>query len=271
MCVILLFGSCYGSVGQNLLEETSLWSKPESRSDGRYHSKIFVYEPVCATSQMPAIIVLPGGSYTYLAINSEGHDVAAYFASKGFVAIVLRYRIGFFGARYPQHLEDYRKTMDYIRANAPRLGIDTSRIGVVGFSAGGHLAGCAAMLETGRYRPDFAGMIYPVVTMREPYVHHPSKKHLLRGRDFLEDSLSLELHVNKDISPIFLLHCKDDPIVMVQGSENFASELERKEVNCRVEIHDTGRHGFGVRAPKGSGAVLWQERFIEWLHGSVFR
>lgn len=270
LCVACIIFHASEARSQNLVEEVRLWDKAQSHQEGRFRSKLFVYQSVAATNSSPAIIILPGGSYTYLAVNSEGHDVARYFASKGYVAVVLRYRMGLFGARYPQQLEDYRKAMDYLKANCSRLGIDTARIGVAGFSAGGHLAGCAAMEKEKRYRPAFVAMIYPVVTMREPYCHHPSKNHLLRGRVSLEGDLSLEEHVDSSLPPVFLLCCEDDPTVRTEGSHAFASELEEKGVTCKLEFHPSGGHGFGVRAPSRSGAFNWQERFTEWLENTVF-
>lgn len=270
LCLFALVVCTAESRAQNLVEEAKLWPGKAAHSEGRYRSMVFVYEPVAATTYMPAVLILPGGSYTYLAINSEGRDVAKWFASRGYVAVVVRYRMGFFGARYPQQIEDYRKAMDYVKDNAVRLGIDTSRIGVVGFSAGGHLAGCAAIESSKRYRPAFAAMIYPVVTMREPNCHHASKKHLLRGDLSMEGELSLEERVCDDFPPVFLLCCEDDCIVSPEGSRQLASEFEKKGVNCKVEFHQRGGHGFGVRASSRSGAFNWQERFVEWLENTVF-
>lgn len=270
LCLFALVVCTAESRAQNLVEEAKLWPGKAAHTEGRYRSMVFVYEPVAATTYMPAVLILPGGSYTYLAVNSEGRDVAKWFASRGYVAVVVRYRMGFFGARYPQQIEDYRKAMDYVKANASSLGIDTSRIGVVGFSAGGHLAGCAALEENPHYRPAFAAMIYPVVTMREPSCHHPSKEHLLRGDLSLEGKLSLEEHVTSDMPPVFLLCCDDDPIVKTDGSHLLSSELEKKGVTCKVEFHPAGGHGFGVRASSRSGAFNWQERFVEWLENTVF-
>lgn len=269
LCLLLLFVSG-GAIAQQTYLTHKLWKGGEARFEGRYRSKVFVYAPSKPSEKAPAVIVLPGGSYTYLAINSEGHDVAKYFVSKGFRAVVLRYRMGFYGAKYPQQLEDYRKAVDYIKDNSDRLGIDTTKIGVVGFSAGGHLAGCAALEENPRYRPAFVAMIYPVVTMKEPYVHKPSRDHLLRGNLSLIEKLSLEGNVNEDFPPVFLLHCEDDPVVRIEGSRAFASELKKKGVNCIVEIHPTGKHGFGLKPAAGSGAAGWADRFTEWLQNSVF-
>jgi len=255
---------------QNMVGVYKLWDKGECNLEGRKRSKVFVYMPdFKCDDPRPVVIIMPGGSYTYLGINCEGHDVARYFSSRGFVSVVLRYRMGFYGAHYPQQLEDYRKAMDFLKRNAERFNLDTNKIGAVGFSAGGHLAGCAAILEEGPYRADFAAMIYPVVTMKEPYAHRLSKKHLLRGDESLADKLSLEEHVTGDIAPIFLLHCEDDPTVKVEGSRIFASQLEKYGVNCKVEFYPVGGHGFGVRPPVASGAVGWQDRFIEWLENTV--
>ena len=265
----VLIGAC--SYAQTLLETHPLWHKYESATDGRHRSKLFIYDSQpTSLKKRPVVIVMPGGSYTYLAINSEGHDVAKYFASKGIVSVVLRYRMGFYGAHYPHQIEDYRKAMDYLKENAERLSIDTTKIGTVGFSAGGHLSGCAAIEDNTNYRPAFAAMIYPVVTMKEPYAHKASRKHLLRGNVELIEKLSIEDKVTPDMPPIFLLHCKDDSTVKIEGSLIFASQLENKGVNCKVEIHQKGGHGFGVRPNNTSGAYGWPDRFIDWLNNNVF-
>ena len=255
---------------QQLADVHKLWKDSECKIEGRYRSKVFVYVPEVAGENRPAVVIMPGGSYTYLGINKEGHDVAKWFASRGFVAVVLRYRMGFYGARYPQQLEDYRLTMDFIKDSSKKYGIDTTKIGAVGFSAGGHLAGCAAMEDDPHFRANFVAMLYPVITMRDPHAHKPSRDHLLRGDESLIAKLSLEENVTEEFPPVFLLHCDDDPIVDPEGSRTFASELEKLGVTCKVEFHRKGGHGFGVSPSKKSGAHLWQERFVDWLQKTVF-
>ena len=255
---------------QELAEVHKLWKDSECKVAGRHRSKVFVYVPEEAGVNRPVVVIMPGGSYTYLGIKGEGHYVAKWFASKGFVAVVLRYRMGFYGARYPEQLEDYRLAMDYLKDSCGRFGIDTTRIGAVGFSAGGHLAGCAAMEDDSHYRADFVAMLYPVITMRDPHVHKPSRKHLLRGNASLIAKLSLEENVTEEFPPVFLLHCEDDPIVDPAASHTFASELEKLGVTCHVEFHSKGGHGFGIFPRKKSGALGWQERFVEWLEKTVF-
>ena len=255
---------------QELVDVHKLWKDADAKVSGRHRSKVFVYVPEEAGQNRPAVVIMPGGSYTYLGIKGEGHYVAKWFASKGFVAVVLRYRMGFYGARYPQQLEDYRLAMDYLKDSCRRFGIDTTRIGAVGFSAGGHLAGCAAMEDNPHYRANFVAMIYPVITMRDPLVHKPSRKHLLRGDQSLIAKLSLEENVTEEFPPVFLLHCEDDPVVNPAASHTFASELEKLGVSCHVEFHSKGGHGFGIFPRKKSGALGWQERFVEWLEKTVF-
>lgn len=255
---------------QELADVHKLWKDRECKVEGRHRSKAFVYVPEVAGENRPAVVIMPGGSYTYLGIRGEGHDVAKWFAARGFVAVVLRYRMGFYGARYPQQLEDYRLTMDYLKDNYKMFGIDTARIGAVGFSAGGHLAGCAAMEDNPHFRANFVAMIYPVITMRDPLVHKPSRKHLLRGNQSLIAKLSLEENVTEEFPPVFLLHCEDDPVVNPAASHTFASELEKLGVTCKVEFHSKGGHGFGIDPVKKSGALGWQERFVEWLEKTVF-
>ena len=266
--VLLLMG--VNAFSQVPVDVHKLWNGSESKIEGRHRSKIFVYVPDEAGENRPAVVIMPGGSYTYLGINGEGHDVAKWFVSKRFVAVVLRYRMGFYGARYPQQLEDYRLAMDYLKDSCRKFGIDTTRIGAVGFSAGGHLAGCAAMEDDPHYRADFVAMLYPVITMRDPYVHKPSRSHLLRGDNSLIAKLSLEENVKEDFPPVFLLHCEDDPVVDPAASHTFASELEKLGVPCKIEFHAKGGHGFGIAPSKTSGAQLWQERFVEWLEKTVF-
>ena len=260
---LLMAGSAL--LAQHRVDKKRLWEGEKTERSYK-RVKIFTYAPDAGTSgSSPAVIILPGGSYRYLAINQEGFDVAKSFAKRGYLAIVLRYRMGWFGAHYPDQLEDYRRAMAYLKDNSTALGIDTSKIAVVGFSAGGHLAGCAALEENPKYRPAYVAMLYPVVTLREPYCHRLSKKNLLRGDTTLIPKLSLDENVRKDMAPVFLLHCEDDPIVKSNGSHNMASELERKGVPCKVEFHQKGGHGFGVRAAKNSGARGWNDRFLKWI------
>ena len=255
---------------QELADVHKLWKDRECKVEGRHRSKAFVYVPEVAGENRPAVVIMPGGSYTYLGIKGEGQDVAKWFAARGFVAVVLRYRMGFYGARYPQQLEDYRLAMDYLKDSCRRFGIDTTRIGAVGFSAGGHLAGCAAMEDDPHYRADFVAMIYPVITMRDPHAHERSRKHLLRGDESLIAKLSLEENVTEEFPPVFLLHCEDDQVVDPAASHVFASELEKLGVTCHIEFHDKGGHGFGIAPAKSSGALQWQGRFVEWLEKTVF-
>ncbi len=240
--------------------------------------KVFAYLPAdtagnkstekVSNGRNTAILIFPGGSYYWLGIRREGHEVARYFASKGRAAFVIRYSTGMYGAMYPDQMADYRKAVDFLKSNAARFDIDTNKIGVIGFSAGGHIAGLAAT-ETGRYRPAFSGMIYPVVTMEKEWAHRDSRYYLLRGRQELEHSLSLEEIVKPTISPIFVLQCKDDPVVDPMNSIVLVERLREAGADYAACFYERGGHGFGVRPPEGSDATGWNNLFVNWLesHG----
>ena len=229
-----------------------------------------------------AIIVLPGGSYLWHDMDSEGFQVARWLQRRGIAAFVLRYRTAyvpafvthfrllFRGNRYPDPQDDLRQAIRYIKANASRFGIDTTRIGAMGFSAGGHLVMSAAELFAANDRPVFVAPIYPVVTMSGPYVHRRSRRALLgdnkKHNKLLQDSLSLEKHVKPDCPPVFLVNCIDDPIVRYQNSVLLDSALTAQGVKHRYLQYSTGGHGFGASTEKGSAECRqWKQEFITWL------
>lgn len=242
-----------------------------------------------ASDKRTAIIVAPGGSYYYLAIASEGKAVGQFFASKGIVAIVMRYSIGFFGAKYPAQIEDYRRCVDYIKSNSEKYNIDTNKIGIIGFSAGGHLAGCASLEWNPHYRPAFAAMIYPVITMSKPYAHKDSKKYLIRNNPHLAHNLSLEERVSPYLPPQFIIHCEDDNVVDVKGTKAYSDSLyahfpldtfiglpdnSQQDIDYSkkyfINILKTGGHGFGVKPSPGSDAIDWTNCFLNWLSSQSF-
>ncbi len=229
-----------------------------------------------------AVIVCPGGSYFWHDMETEGYDVARYLQSHGISAFVLRYRAAgvfafvtrfrtiFRGRRYPDAQEDLLRAVRLVREQADSLGVDPARIGVMGFSAGGHLVMSAATYFPKEERPAFIVPIYPVVTMHAPYVHKRSRRALLgdsRKRNAaLRDSLSLERHVPADCPPVFLANCKDDPIVDYHNSLLLDSALTAANVPHAYTLYPTGGHGFGGSEVKGSAeARSWKESFLRWL------
>jgi len=220
-------------------------------------------------SAQDAMIVCPGGSYCWHDMKTEGGDVAAELEKRGVKAYVVKYRVsGIFayvthsrllirGNQYPDALEDVRKAF----ANARKeLGKD-ARIGIVGFSAGGHLALLAAMDSV--CDPCVSAAIYPVVTMQKPYVHKRSRRGLLgEYRKFsrtMRDSLSLEKHADRVRCPVFLLNCKDDPTVDWHNSVLMDSALTAADKPHLYLQFDEGGHGFGTTKHD------WLDKFLNWF------
>ena len=229
-----------------------------------------------------AIIVCPGGSYFWHDMEHEGHEVGRWLQSNGISAFVLHYRTAyvpafitrfrylFRGNRYPDPQDDLRNTIRYLKAHANEYGIDTMRIGAMGFSAGGHLVMSAAELFDTPDRPAFVVPIYPVVTMTESCVHKRSRRGLLgdsrKRNQVLKDSLSLERHVPADCPPVFLVNCKDDPIVDYHNSQLLDSALTDRGIEHRYLLYETGGHGFGASEVKGSDeSRQWKKEFLSWL------
>lgn len=241
-----------------------------------------------------AIIVCPGGSYSWLDYEAEGTDVARWLQREGISAFVLRYRVqGIFeyvthsralfgGHKHPDMLEDIQRALQYLRENASRLSVNPHLVGAMGFSAGGHLVMSAAVFHHTNFlaqkgihcqvslRPDFVAPIYPVVSMSHPDTHKRSRRALLgewgKHSHKMRDSLSLEKHIPEDCPPVFLVNCKDDPVVKYHNSELLDSALTEKRVPHRYIQYLTGGHGFGAADNRGTKECRqWRKEFINWL------
>lgn len=228
-----------------------------------------------------AIVICPGGSYFWLDYETEGDSVARSLVANGIAAYVLKYRTGgiipfithsryvFPGHRYPMALDDVQEAIRQLRS----LG-RYSKIGVMGFSAGGHLALSAAVFGRGELRPDFIAPCYPVVTMSHECVHKRSRRGLLgewgRSSKKMRDSLSLERHIPADMPPVFLMNCVDDPIVDYRNSVLMDSALTAHRVAHRYIQYKTGGHGFGTTWSKTSEeASHWFAEFLTWLQQTI--
>lgn len=232
-----------------------------------------------------AVVVCPGGSYFWHDMETEGAAVGRWLQANGISAFVLCYRAAGFGAffthyrylvrgiRYPDALDDLGQAMKYIKVRARDYGVAPDKVGTMGFSAGGHLAMQAGELLDKQDRPAFVASIYPVVTMAEEcYVHKRSRRALLgdgrKNNKALRDSLSLERHVPDDCPPVFLVNCKDDPVVKFHNSELLDSALTARHVPHRYIQYETGGHGFGASESKGTAECRhWKEEFLAWIKG----
>ena len=228
-----------------------------------------------------AVIVCPGGGYSHLA-DHEGRPVAEWLNTLGISAFVLKYRVG---PRYhhPQPLQDAARAIRTVRARASEWQLDPNRIGILGFSAGGHLAAtigthfdagkadAADPIERVSSRPDLMILIYPVITMRE-FTHAGSKRMLL-GENAPEDLVKLlsnDEQVTKETPPGFLIHTADDPGVPVENSLRFAAALRKAKVPVEIHVYEHGPHGFGLGL-KDPILATWPQRCAEWLrlHGFI--
>lgn len=246
------------------------------------HKRVEMTPYLAPGSGNMAVVVCPGGSYFWHDITTEGHEVARWLQQNGISAFVLRYRTAmvpafithfryvFRGNRYPDPQEDLQRAIVYIKARANEYGIDTQRVGAMGFSAGGHLVMSAAEFFVGIARPAFVAPIYPVVTMSADCVHKRSRRALLgdsrKNNRCLRESLSLERHVPKDCPPVFLVNCKDDPIVDWRNSVLLDSALTANDIPHRYIRYNTGGHGFGASETKGSEECRqWKTEFMKWI------
>ena len=228
------------------------------------------------------VVVCPGGSYFWHDIETEGHEVARWLQKNNISAFVLNYRTAyvpafithyrliFRGNRYPDPQDDLRQAIRYIKKHAEEYGVDTSKIGAMGFSAGGHLVMSSVELFEPNDRPAFVAPIYPVVTMEAPCVHKRSRRGLLGDSKTknkqLRDALSLEKHIPADCPPVFLVNCKDDHVVNFRNSQLLDSALTAKQIAHRYMFYQSGGHGFGASDTKGSPeSRQWKGEFLKWL------
>jgi acetyl esterase/lipase len=213
-----------------------------------------------------AVLVCPGGGYGRLAMDHEGKQVAEWFNDFGVTVFVLKYRLGP-RYRHPAPLDDARRAMRLIRERAPRLGLDPQRVGVMGFSAGGHLASTLSTLyESPAERPDFSILVYPVISFSTMHGHSGSLRNLLGwpADPALVLHLSTERAVNAETPPTFLFHTNADRGVPPENSVLYYLALRRHGVPAELHIYQEGPHGVGL-APKDPVLSSWPDRLKDWL------
>ncbi|MFC3198783.1 alpha/beta hydrolase [Parapedobacter deserti] len=224
-----------------------------------------------------AVIVCPGGGYSILAIGHEGHDVAQAFAAHGIAAFVLQYRLPTDDAMIDKRigpLQDAQRAIQLVRERADEWGVAQDKIGVVGFSAGGHLASTLCTQhqeplidnpEGTSLRPDFALLAYPVISMKEGMTHNGSKKNLLGSNPGAGDVVrfSNEMQVTAATPPTFLMHAADDTVVPIANSEAYLTALKKYGTAARLVRYPSGGHGFGLHNTTTSDK--WVDQFLTWL------
>jgi acetyl esterase/lipase len=253
------------------LEITTLVSKP----------KMTVYLPSQKNSNGQAVLIIPGGGYEVIVHEWEGTDIAKWFNAHGISAIVLKYRLPHAKSnidREKSPLLDAARAMRIIRANAEDWNIDKDNIGVMGFSAGGHLASTLAVhynesvlgvkdeIDELSARPDFSLLVYPVISMSDNFTHEGSR-YFFMGEDLNQELMeyySSEKHVMKDTPPTFLLHSSDDDVVDVENSIAFYRKLIENKVEAEMHLFQNGEHGFSLANEEGSVGA-WKDLCLAWL------
>jgi acetyl esterase/lipase len=236
-----------------------------------------IWTPPADKANGCAIVICPGGGYGHLAVDHEGKQIAEWANSLGITAFMLKYRIA---PRYkhPAPLQDAQRAIRMVRARAAEWKIDPKRVGIMGFSAGGHLTSTAAThfddgkpdaadsIEKVSCRPDFVVLCYPVISLNAPYVHQGSKNNLL-GKDpdpKLVESLSNELQVTDKTPPTFLFHTNEDSGVVPENSVLFYMALRKAKVPAALHIYEKGPHGVGL-AQKNPNLSTWPALLAGWL------
>lgn len=255
------------NLSAQIMEEVRVWQNilSEDDADDNNDAVMYIYYPEVEVNNGSAIIICPGGSYKGLALNHEGHDVAKWLASEGTTAAVLKYRLP--KGNYKIPISDVREATRYLRRHSDSLSIKSDKIGVMGFSAGGHLASThITQLDDSLSRPNFGVLFYPVITSDERYSHKGSFQNLLGDNPSqeLRKSFSGELNVSAETPPTLLFHSDDDRVLPI-NSALFYEALKRNSVPSSMYIFPDGGHGWGFRDSFAYHEV-WKSLLIDWLN-----
>src|SRR5579872_1246884 len=267
------------------LQILRLWSGAAPGAQGTAESdapQMTAYLPRATGGEMTAVIVLPGGGYRALSMNSEGRQVANYLNSRGIAAFVLQYRLG---PRYhhPVELDDAQRAIRMLRWNATEWHIAQNRIGIMGFSAGGHLAATASTrFDAGKpnasdaidrvsSRPDFAVLCYPVISLTETWTHQGSKLNLLGENPApeLAKTMSMENAVTAQTPPTFIFQTNADTTVPAENSVYYYLALRKAGVSAELHVFENGPHGVGL-AMNDPALSEWPKLLVNWLRAHGF-
>ena len=265
MLAVMVFFSIGNAVAQEPTE-VNLWqgNAPFSNGNATDTAKVYVYLPDAKTATGRAIVICPGGGYAQLAMNHEGKDWAGFFNNMGIAAIVLKYRMPNGNREVP--ISDAEAAMRLVRANASSWHINRNDVGIMGSSAGGHLASVIATHSTGDAKPNFQILFYPVITMLNGYAHQHSHDNFL-GKDARkkdEKDYSSDLQVTRVTPRAFIALSDDDKAVMPANGVNYYLELYRHDVPATLHVFPSGGHGWGIRPNFKFHTTMLQE-LKDWL------
>ncbi|KAF2333919.1 alpha/beta hydrolase [Flavobacterium nitrogenifigens] len=295
----LLFSGLFSMSAQNQViplwdkipdevKATNYKEKPELK-DGKMQSTsqvsvptLSIFIPKESKPNQTAVVICPGGGYTHLAFDKEGTKVAEWFNSLGITAFVLKYRMPTDLTMKNKNvgpLQDAQEAIRYVRQNASKWNVDPSKIGILGFSAGGHLASTASTHYDDKVydsaykvsaRPDFSLLIYPVISMENDITHKGSQTNLLGENPSKEliNNYSNEKRVTSKTPPTFLIHATDDTVVIPENSINYYLALKKNGVTAELHIYEKGGHGFGLGVADTS--KYWTRDCAEWLKSNGY-
>lgn len=255
-----------------------IWEGIELMKDEK--KEILIYPASDNNNNGAAVIICPGGSYHHLGVPHEGVETAKWFNKHGVSAFVLCYRTAYNGAHHPAMIEDFQRCMQFVKENADNYGIDTTRVGTIGFSAGGHLAIMSGAFGNDNYldnlgietniglRPNWIAAIYPVVSMQDSIAHCKSRKNLIGKNNLTKeniDKFSMELQIPDDMPPIYVQASKDDEVVDYKNSVVLHKALTNKNINHKFVLFETGGHGYGMKECEFTKESKWQDILFQWL------
>ena len=271
-----------------MIDEIRLWPQDAPGALGEEDKDIptlTVYSPEPDKATGAGMVVCPGGGYNGLA-QHEGEHYARWLNQQGIVGLVLKYRLASGGYHYPSMCQDVARAMRYVRASADKFGLDPNRIGVMGSSAGGHLASWILThfddgqsdaddpIERQSSRPDLGILCYPVISMSPGIGHAGCRKNLAGDNSSPEllESLSTELCVTPQTPPCFLWHTYEDGAVKMENSVEFAAALRRSGVPLELHIYEKGHHGLGLGSREYDPAqwLPWTTECARWLKEQGF-
>ncbi len=260
----------------------------ETQSNGRIsgskvsHPTLAVYLPEAGKANGTAVVICPGGGYVHLAMTHEGFDVAKRLNEEGITCFVLKYRLpsdSIMEKKEIGPLQDAQRAIQIVREGAGKWHLNPNKVGIIGFSAGGHLASTAgthfqkAVIDNPKktsLRPDFMILGYPVISFSDSLAHMGSRNYLL-GTQPSPDMVTLysnEKQVTSQTPPTFLVHARDDKTVKVENSIAFKAALDQNKVPSEIYLYDKGGHGFGLN--NSTSDVKWIDLAIGWMKKNSF-
>lgn len=242
-------------------------NSPDSRVHKITNPSLLLFPAENSKLAAPLIMIIPGGAYAYISLENEGYPVARWLNELGISAAILKYRLpdGTFDAdKRFRSLKDAEMAMHWLRNHATQLNSDSQNVGVLGFSAGGHLASSLLTHSNSVSKPDFGVLVYPVISLSDDITHKYSRKNLVGKFDEYQSYYSNELWVNQQTPACFLVHSGGDGAVPSENSKRFYQALQDHNVASELLILDDGGHGYGLG--KGNkNTAFWSDSLRNWM------